>query len=87
MEKFDSSTNSTDFTKKLRILNTFAGRMAERHIPQLSKGRIGWAVQQEFGIYPTSTARKIQKKRKKLQKQLLPPDIAKALKQLEAGGL
>ena len=87
MEKFDPSINSTDYTKKLRILNTFAGRMAERHIPQLSKGRIGWAVQQELGIYPTATSRKIQKKRKKLQKQLLPPDIAIALKQLEEGKL
>jgi hypothetical protein len=83
MEKYDPSTQSTDITKKLRLLNGFLGRTAERHIPQLMKGRIGWALQQELGLYPTKEARKIQKETQKLRKQLLPADIEKALLALE----
>jgi len=83
MEKYDSSTQSTDITKKLRLLNGFLGRATERHIPQLMKGRIGWAVQQELGLYPTKEARKVQKEAQKLRKQLLPADIEKALLALE----
>ena len=47
------------------------------------KGRIGWAVQQELGLYPTKEARKVQKEARKLRKQLLPADIEKALLALE----
>ena len=61
LEKYDPSNQSTEVTKKIRILNTFAGRAFERHIPQLQKGRLGWAIQQELGLYPTAEARKIQK--------------------------
>ena len=50
-----------DITRKLRLLNTFLGRATERHIPQLMEGRIGWAVQQELGLYPTAEARKAQR--------------------------
>ena len=83
MEKYDPSTQSTDITKKLRLLNGFLGRTTERHIPQLMKGRIGWALQQELGLYPTKEARKVQKEALKLRKQLLPADIEKALLALE----
>lgn len=83
LEQYDPYASSSDITKKIRILNTFAGRAWERHIPQLKKGRIGWAVQQEFGLYPTAESRKTQKKAAKIRKQILPQDIERALKQLE----
>ena len=82
LEKYDPYKSSSDTTKKIRLLNTFLGRAFERHIPQLQKGRIGWAVQQEFGLYPTAEARKAQKRVKKLRKQIVPADIEKALKEL-----
>ena len=47
------------------------------------EGRIGWAVQQELGLYPTAEARKRQRKAKKLAKQALPPDLERALRQLQ----
>ena len=84
LEQYDPYANSGDVTKKIRILNTFAGRAWERHIPQIKEGRVGWAIQQEFGLYPTAEARKAQKKVKKIRKQILPPEIEKALRQLEA---
>jgi hypothetical protein len=84
MEKYDSNNQSTDLSKKLRILNSFAGRLVERHIPQIMEGRIGWAVQQELGLYPTAEAKKKQRKAKKLAKASMPPEIAQALRQLEA---
>jgi hypothetical protein len=84
MEKYDANNQSTDLSKKLRILNSFLGRVFERHIPQVMEGRIGWAVQQELGLYPTAEAKKRQRKAKKLAKASLPPEIAQALKQLEA---
>jgi len=82
LEKYDPYKSSSDTTKKIRLLNTFLGRALERHIPQLKKGRIGWAIQQELGLYPTAEARKAQKRVKKLRKQIVPADIEKALKQL-----
>ena len=85
MEKYDPSTQSTDISKKLRLLNGFLGRTVERHIPQMSKGRIGWALQQELGLYPTKEARKVQKEAQDIRKKLLPADIEKALKALEQG--
>ena len=85
MEKYDPSVQSTELSKRLRIINTFLGRATERHIPQLTKGRIGWAVQQEFGLYPTKEARQKQKKYKKARKELLPSDIESALAALESG--
>ena len=82
LENYDPYKSSSDTTKKIRLLNTFLGRALERHIPQLQKGRIGWAVQQELGLYPTAEARKAQRKVKKLRKQIVPADIEKALSQL-----
>jgi hypothetical protein len=83
MEKYDPSSQSSDITRKLRLLNTFLGRATERHIPQLMEGRIGWAVQQELGLYPTAEARKIQRETQKIRKQILPPEIEQALRALE----
>ena len=83
LEQYDPYAQSSDVTKKNRNLNTFAGRAFERHIPQLKKGRIGWAIQSEFGLYPTAEARKAQKRVAKVRKQILPPEIEQALKQLE----
>ncbi len=78
LEKYDTNNQSTDLTKKLRLLNTFLGRFVERHIPQLAEGRIGWAVQQELGLYPTAEARK----KKDLAKAVVPKEIEQALQQL-----
>ena len=58
--------------------------LLKRHIPQLQKGRIGWALQQELGLYPTAEARKTQKVAKKAVKEALPPELEKALKALSA---
>jgi hypothetical protein len=41
IDEYDPSSQSTDLTKKLRILNTFLGRAVERHIPQMREGRVG----------------------------------------------
>ncbi len=83
MNEYDPSAQSTDLTRKLRILNTFLGRAVERHIPQVRKGKLGWAVQQEFGLYPTKEARKVKEETDKMRAKILPPEIEKALKALE----
>jgi len=83
MEKYDPNTRSTKTSQALRILNTAVGRAYERHIPQLKKGKLGWAVQEEFGLYPTKEARQKQKKLEKATKKILPEDIALALQALE----
>ena len=87
MERLDPHVNTKDWKRKIRILNTFSGRLFDRHIPQFAKGRPFWALQSEFGIYPTAEARKMQKKRKKLQKKLIPKEINDVLKALEEGSL
>ena len=83
MDEYDPSSQSTDLTRKLRILNTFLGRAVERHIPQMREGRVGWALQQEFGLYPTKEARETKKEADKMRAKILPPEIEKALRQLE----
>jgi len=83
MEKYDPNTQSTKTSQSLRILNTAVGRTYERHIPQLKKGRLGWALQQEFGLYPTAEARKRQKVLKKATEKILPKDLELALQALE----
>jgi len=83
MNEYDPSAQSTDLTRKLRILNTFLGRAVERHIPQVRKGKLGWAVQQEFGLYPTKEAREVKEETDKMRAKILPPEIEKALKALE----
>jgi len=82
LENYDPHMSSSDITRKIRLANTFLGRAYERHIPQLRKGRIGWTIQQELGLYPTAEARKAKKKADKLKKQLIPSDIQQALKAL-----
>ena len=62
LEQYDPNLESNDITKKIRLLNTFAGRFLERHLPQLREGRIGWAIQAEAGLYPSAEAKKKQKK-------------------------
>ena len=87
MQEYDLNSQSTDLTKKLRLLNGFAGRLLERHIPQLNEGRIGWAVQQELGLYPTKEAKDIQKTYKKARKRVLPAGVERSLRMLEEGEL
>lgn len=87
MQEYDLNSQSTDLTKKLRLLNGFAGRLVERHIPQINEGKIGWAIQQELGLYPTKEARKIQTTYKKARKKVLPVGIEKSLTMLEEGKL
>tara|TARA_R100000458_G_scaffold47782_1_gene46644 strand:- start:944 stop:1594 length:651 start_codon:yes stop_codon:yes gene_type:complete len=87
MQEYDLNSQSTDLTKKLRLLNGFAGRLIERHIPQINEGRIGWAIQQELGLYPTKEAKEIQKTYKKARKRVLPSGIEKSLQLLEEGQL
>ena len=87
LEKYDPSTHGTDTTRKLRLLNSFLGRLTERHIPQLKEGRIGWAFQQEFGLYPTAEARKKQRVMKKARKAILPEGVEDVLTKMEAGKL
>ena len=90
LEQYDPTNRSTVISKQLRILNTFAGRVYERHIPQLQKGRIGWALQQELGLYPTAEARKIQRmvgleaeKKKREKKSKYKPPVRKIPLSLE----
>ena len=81
LEKYDHE----DSAKKIRILNTFAGRVVSQHIPLLKEGKIGWALQSEAGVYPTAEAKKRQKELDKIRKQILPEDVEKALQALEQG--
>ena len=87
MQEYDLNQQSTDTSKKIRLLNGFAGRLIERHIPQINEGRIGWAVQQELGLYPTKEAKEKQKTYKKARKRVLPSNIEKSLRMLEEGKL
>ena len=87
MQEYDLNQQSTDLSKKIRLLNGFAGRVIERHIPQINEGRIGWALQQELGLYPTKEAKEKQKTYKKVRKRILPSNIEKSLKLLEEGKL
>ena len=66
-------------------MNTFLGRVVERHIPQILEGRPGWAAQQELGIYPTAEARKKQKLAKQALSSILTPEMEKALALLTKG--
>ena len=36
--------------------------MAQRALPQIMEGRLGWAVQSEMGLYASAEAKEIQKK-------------------------
>ena len=85
LEKRDPSNTSTSFTRKLRILNTFGGRFAERHLPLISGGGMGLGVaaQQEVGLYPTAAARKRQKKLQRMRENVMPENIEEALRSLE----
>ena len=85
LEEYDRNNKSTDLSKKIRLLNSFAGRTMERHWPSISKGQIGWAVQQELGLYPTAERKKQQKKMKRIRKQVIPKDIDSVLRALEEG--
>ena len=40
MQEYDLYQQSTDLSKKIRLLNGFAGRVIDRHIPQINEGRI-----------------------------------------------
>jgi len=72
MEEHDPST-STELGSKLRILNTFASRGLERHYPNATSGRLGFAIQQELALYATSEARKKARERKKEKKKIKIP--------------
>jgi len=85
LEEYDRNNKSTDLSKKIRLLNSFAGRTMERHWPSISKGQLGWAVQQELGLYPTAERKKQQKKMKRIRKQVIPKDIDTVLRSLEEG--
>ena len=41
-----------------RLLNTGLNRFAYRHLPQIAKGNIGWAIQSELALYPTAESKK-----------------------------
>ena len=90
LEANDPST-STEVSRKLKILNTFAGRAYDRHYPAMRSGQIGFAVQQEFGFYPTPEARKRHRKAKKEKKsrgskRTLPLNIEMSLRALSKEG-
>jgi hypothetical protein len=85
LEEYDRNNKSTDLSKKIRLLNSFAGRTMERHWPSISKGQIGWAVQQELGLYPTAEKKKQQKRMKRIRKQVIPKDVESVLRALEEG--
>ena len=82
LENYDPNNQSTDISKKIRILNTFLGRFTERHLPQILEGRIGWAAQAELGLYPTAEARKKQRAAKQVLSDALTPEMEQALAML-----
>ena len=88
LEHYDQpGVSDRNLAESIRILNTAAARNITRNIPQLAKGRIGWAVQQELGLYPTKEARQAQEKQRKLRKKTVPPELEKLLLSIEQGQL
>jgi len=90
LEEADPTT-STEVGRKLKILNTFLARAYERHLPALASGRPGFALQQEFALYPTAEARKRSRKIKKEKKirgskRTLPMNIEMSLRALSKEG-
>ena len=90
LEANDPST-STEVGRKLKILNTFLGRAYDRHYPSIRGGQVGFALQQEFGFYPTSESRKRNRKAKKEKKirgskRTLPMNIEMSLRALSKEG-
>lgn len=85
LEKYDPTIRSTDTTRKIRLINSFAGRVAERHIPQLLEGRIGWAFQQEFGFYHTAEAKEKQRKAKDIVQSIAPEGVVDLLEKMAEG--
>jgi hypothetical protein len=64
-----------------RLLNIGGNRFAFRHLPQMAKGNIGWALQSELALYPTAESKEKQKALKKLN-----PELFEALAELERRG-
>ena len=88
LEHYDQpGVSDRNLAESIRILNTAAARNITRNIPQLAKGRLGWAVQQELGLYPTKEARQAQEKQRKLRKKTVPPELEKLLLSIEQGQL
>ena len=90
LEEADPTT-STEVGRKLKILNTFLARSYERHLPALASGRPGFALQQEFALYPTAEARKRSRKIKKEKKdrgskRTLPMNVEMSLRALSKEG-
>ena len=90
LESNDPST-STEVGRKLKILNTFLGRAYDRHYPSIRGGQAGFALQQEFGFYPTAEARKRSRKIKKEKKsrgskRTLPLNVEMSLRALAKEG-
>lgn len=83
MEKRFQGSDNDDLARKIRLLNTFAGRAVGRHIPELTKGRIGWSIHQELGLYPTAESRKVQKRTQAIRSKVLPEDLEEILKMIE----
>ena len=95
VDAYTNDTNLSDTGRKLKILNTFAQRATDRHIPMLMKGHIGMAAQQELGIYPRKEDDNIWKKvvpevfESKKQKEIkgkrnLPFGVYQSLKRMES---
>jgi len=92
LEANDPST-STEVGRKIKILNTFLGRAYERHYPSIRGGQIGFALQQEFGFYPTAKARKAKREERQASKRTglhgggaLPTAVEMALSRMEQEG-
>ena len=64
-----------------KLMNTGMNRFGFRHLPQLLDGNLGWAVQSELAMYPTSKA----KAQKKMLRELN-PELFKSLEELEKRG-
>ena len=75
------ATGDERIRRTIELLHPMVGRAMFRHLPQITKGNIGWALQSELGLYPTKEARATQKSLKKLN-----PDLFEALESLEQFG-
>lgn len=61
-ESYDSDYDLPNTAKLHGIVNVATSRMAQRALPQIMQGRIGWAVQSELGLYASADAKEVQKK-------------------------
>tara|TARA_R110002167_G_scaffold18119_6_gene68337 strand:- start:302 stop:2992 length:2691 start_codon:yes stop_codon:yes gene_type:complete len=80
LEKYEYEDNA----KIVRLLNSFAGRLVNQHLPALREGRIGWVAQSELSLYRSAEAKESKQKLDKVANTMMPDELIQAFARLEA---